>query len=201
MSFQAMAWAVKQNTKSPVSKLVLLMVANYADEKGEAYPSQDHLAKLCQCTRVSVNKHIKELERNNYLSIRKTKNGMFGYNTYTLNINYIKNIDNGLVNNINLVSKEYLYNTQDKLKPLFFDKFWKSCPRKIAKKKTQSVYNKLIKSKEVTEDYLIKTMNDYSVSVKDTELQFIVHPVTWLNQGRFDDKLEVKVKNKNWLAG
>ena len=36
MSFQAMAWAVKQNTKSPVSKLVLLMIANYADEKGEA---------------------------------------------------------------------------------------------------------------------------------------------------------------------
>ena len=73
-----MAWAVKQETKSPVSKLVLLMVANYADEKGESYPSQEHLAKLCQCTRVSVNRHIKELEKQGFLSIRKTKNGMFG---------------------------------------------------------------------------------------------------------------------------
>ena len=188
-----MAWAVKQDTKSPVSKLILLMIANYADANGEAYPSQEHLAKLCQCTRVSVNKHVKDLERNNFFTIRKTKNGMFGYNTYKLNI--------GLVKNIYLPSKESLLNTQDKLKPLFFDKFWESCPRKIAKKKTQSVYNKLVKSKEVSEDYLIKTMNDYSVSVKDTELQFIVHPVTWLNQGRFDDKIEVKEKNKNWLAG
>tara|TARA_R110000787_G_scaffold117540_3_gene228221 strand:- start:261 stop:842 length:582 start_codon:yes stop_codon:yes gene_type:complete len=193
MSFQAMAWAVKQDTKSPVSKLILLMIANYADANGEAYPSQEHLAKLCQCTRVSVNKHVKDLERNNFFTIRKTKNGMFGYNTYKLNI--------GLVKNIYLPSKESLLNTQDKLKPLFFDKFWESCPRKIAKKKTEEIYTKLLKSKEVTEEYLIKTMGDYNKSVKDTEMQFIVHPVTWLNQGRFDDKLEVKVKNKNWLAG
>ncbi|HAI38141.1 MAG TPA: helix-turn-helix domain-containing protein, partial [Maribacter sp.] len=33
MSFQAMAWAVKQETDSPLSKLILLMIANYADEK------------------------------------------------------------------------------------------------------------------------------------------------------------------------
>jgi hypothetical protein len=200
MSFQAMAWAVKQDTKSPVSKLVLLMVANYADEKGEAYPSQDHLAKLCQCTRVSVNKHIKELERSNYLSIRKTKNGMFGYNTYTLNIDYVKNIDNGLVNNINLVSKEYLYNTQDIQNSLFED-FWINCPRKIAKKKTKNIYNNLIKKKEVTQNILITAMERYSASVKNTEISFIVHPATWLNQGRWEDKIEVKEKNKNWLAG
>mgnify|MGYP003625730742 len=44
-------------------------------------------------------------------------------------------------------------------------------------------------------------MDRYSDSVKDTETAFIVHPVTWLNQGRWEDKIEVKVKNKNWLAG
>ncbi len=192
MSFQAMAWAVKQDTKSPVSKLVLLMVANYADEKGEAYPSQDHLAKLCQCTRVSVNKHIKELERSNYLSIRKTKNGMFGYNTYKLNMD--------IVNNINIASKESLYNTQDIHNSLFED-FWINCPRKIAKKKTKSIYNNLIKKKEVTQNILITAMERYSVSVKNTETAFIVHPATWLNQGRWEDKIEVKQKNRNWLAG
>ena len=200
MSFQAMAWAVKQDTKSPVSKLVLLMIANYADEKGEAYPSQDHLAKLCQCTRVSVNKHVKDLERGKYLSIRKTKNGMFGYNTYTLNLGLVNNIDKGLVNNINLVSKEYLYNTQDIQNSLFED-FWKNCPRKIAKKKTKSIYNNLIKKKEVTQNILITAMERYSESVKNTEIPFIVHPATWLNQGRWEDKIEVKEKNKNWLAG
>ena len=195
-----MAWAVKQDTKSPVAKLVLLMICNYADEKGQAYPSQEHLAKLCQCTRVSVNKHIKDLERANFLSIRKTKNGMFGYNLYVLNMGSVKNINKGSVNNFNLLSKESLHNTQD-IQNNLFEQFWEKCPRKIAKKKTQSIYNRLIKNKEVTEDYLIRTMNDYNLSVKNTDMKFIVHPVTWLNQGRFDDKIEVKKKNKNWLAG
>ena len=200
MSFSAMAWAVKQDTKSPVAKLVLLMICNYADEKGQAYPSQEHLAKLCQCTRVSVNKHIKDLERANFLSIRKTKNGMFGYNLYILNMGSVKNIDKGSVNNVYITSKESLHYTQD-IQNNLFEQFWEKCPRKIAKKKTQSIYNRLIKNKEVTEDYLIRTMNDYNLSVKNTDMKFIVHPVTWLNQGRFDDKIEVKKKNKNWLAG
>jgi len=193
MSFQAMAWAVKQDTKSPVSKLVLLMVANYANEKGESYPSQDHLAKLCQCTRVSVNKHIKDLEKNNFLSIRKTKNGMFGYNTYTLNM--------GSVNNFNIASKESLHNTQDIQITSYFEKFWDKVPRKIAKKKCQKIYNNLVKSKEVTEDELISSMERYAESVKDTDMPFICHATTWLNQGRWEDTIEVKVKNKNWLAG
>jgi len=193
MSFEALAWGVKKSADSSLSKLILLMICNYANEKGEAYPSQEHLAKLCQCSRRSVVRHIQKLEKDKFISIRKEKNGAYGFNLYKLNI--------GLTPDWHLVNDRVAHNTQDKLKPLFFDKFWESCPRKIAKKKTQSIYNKLVKSKEVSEDYLIKTMNDYSVSVKDTELQFIVHPVTWLNQGRFDDKLEVKVKNKNWLAG
>ena len=193
MSFQAMAWAVKQETKSPVSKLILLMIANYADERGEAYPSQDHLAKLCQCTRVSVNKHIKDLERKNFLSIRKTKNGMFGYNTYKLN--------DGFVNKINIPYKESLHNTQDILISSDFEIFWEKCPRKIAKKKTESIYGKILKQKQSTEQDLINAMKDYAKSVEDVEMQYIVHPVTWLNQGRWEDKIEIKIKNKNWLAG
>ena len=193
MSFQAMAWAVKQETKSPVSKLILLMIANYADEKGEAYPSQDHLAKLCQCTRVSVNKHIKDLERKAFLSIRKTKNGMFGYNTYKLN--------DGFVNKINIPYKESLHNTQDKHISLDFDKFWKECPRKVGKKKVKAIYNTLIRKKEVTKKELISSMARYAESVKNTDMPFICHASTWLNQGRWEDTIEIKVKNKNWLAG
>ncbi len=188
-----MAWAVKQETDSPLSKLILLMIANYADEKGEAYPSQIHLAKLCQCTRISVNKHIKVLERNNFITIKKTRGGMYAYNTYHLNM--------GLVNNINLVSKESLPNTQDK-QINKFDEFWALCPRKIAKKKTKLIYNKILKDKEVSEYALIKGMEQYKKSVDGTDVQFIVHPTTWLNQGRWEDEIITKHKhNKNWLAG
>ena len=193
MSFEALAWGVKQNTNSSISKLVLLMICNYANEKGEAYPSQEHLAKLCQCSRISVTRHIKELQKSNYLSIRKEKNGAYGFNLYILNMGY--------------VSERYLtgiteiQNTQDIQITSKFDKFWEKLPRKIAKKKCEKIYNNLVKSKEVSEDELIGAMERYAESVKHTDDKFVAHASSWLNAGRWTDTIEVKVKNKNWLAG
>ena len=193
MSFEALAWGVKQNTNSSISKLVLLMICNYANEKGEAYPSQEHLAQLCQCSRISVTRHIKELQKSNYLSIRKEKNGAYGFNLYILNMGY--------------VSERYLtgiteiQNTQDIQITSKFDKFWEKLPRKIAKKKCEKIYNNLVKSKEVSEDELIGAMERYAESVKHTDDKFVAHASSWLNAGRWTDTIEVKVKNKNWLAG
>jgi len=193
MSFEALAWGVKQSPKNPISKLVLLMICNYANEKGEAYPSQEHLAKLCQCSKRSVVRHIQELEKQNFISIRKEKNGAYGFNLYKLNI--------GLVPDMHLASARVAHNTQDKHITSKFEIFWDKVPRKIAKKKCKSIYNNLVKSKEVSEDDLISAMERYAESVKHTSPAFIVHGATWLNQGRWEDKIEVKVKNKNWLAG
>ena len=193
MSFEALAWGVKKSADSSLSKLILLMICNYANEKGEAYPSQEHLAKLCQCSKRSVVRHIQELENQNFISIRKEKNGAYGFNVYKLNM--------GLVPNMHLASDRVAHNTQDIQITSKFDKFWEKVPRKIAKKKCQKIYNNLVKSKEVSEDRLISAMERYAESVKNTETAFIVHGATWLNQGRWEDKIEVKVKNKNWLAG
>ena len=193
MSFEALAWGVKKTADSSLSKLILLMICNYANEKGEAYPSQEHLAKLCQCSKRSVIRHIQELEKQNFISIKKEKNGAYGFNVYKLNM--------GLVPNMHLASDRVAHNTQDIQITSKFDKFWEKVPRKIAKKKCQKIYNSLVKSKEVSEDRLISAMERYAESVKNTETAFIVHGATWLNQGRWEDKIEVKVKNKNWLAG
>ena len=201
MSFQAMAWGVKQDTNSSISKLVLLMICNYANEKGEAYPSQEHLAQLCQCSRISVTRHIKDLQQSNFISIRKEKNGAYGFNLYVLNMGYVSESNKPLVSERDLVGIREIHNTQDKLKPLFFDKFWAKVPRKIGKKKCEKIYNSLVKKKEVSEDMLISAMERYAESVKHTDDKFIAHASSWLNAGRWEDTIEVKVKNKNWLAG
>jgi len=61
MSFQAMAWAIKQ--KAPTKpKFVLLVLANYADDRGVAWPSLATLTKdtgikrstLIECTKKLV---------------------------------------------------------------------------------------------------------------------------------------------------
>ena len=44
-------------------------------------------------------------------------------------------------------------------------------------------------------------MERYAESVKHTDDKFVAHASSWLNAGRWTDTIEVKVKNKNWLAG
>ena len=206
MSFQAMAWGVKQETNNPISKLLLLMICNYADEKGRAYPSQEHLAKLCQCSRMSIVRHIKELEKDKFITISKERNGAFGYNLYTLNMNYVTESYKANVTESYIASNRELHNTQDIHKNIYsskFEDFWDKVPRKIGKKKAKSIYERLVKSNEVSEDVLIDAMDNYSKSVKNTDTKFIAHPSSWLNAGRWSDEIEIndnKEKFKeNWL--
>ena len=161
MSFEALAWGVRQSPKNPISKLVLLMICNYANDK--------------------------------FISIRKEKNGAFGFNLYTLNMGYMTQSQ--------LAHDRESDNTQDIQITSHFDEFWSKCPRKIGKKKVRTLYNNLIRKKEVTEQELIDGMTRYAESVKNTETAFIVHPSTFLAQGRWEDDLGVKQKNKNFLLG
>ena len=84
MSFQSMAWAVKQNTKNSISKLILLMLANYADEEHACYPSITHIAELCHCSERSVKRHIKDLLIIGYIKIGKIKGRVNNCNIYIL---------------------------------------------------------------------------------------------------------------------
>ena len=84
MSFQSMAWAVKQNTKNSISKLILLMLANYADEEHACYPSITHIAELCHCSERSVKRHIKDLRIRGYIKIGKIKGRVNNCNRYIL---------------------------------------------------------------------------------------------------------------------
>ena len=46
MSFDAMAMVVNVEDVSPVNKLILLLLANYADDNNRCYPSYEKIAKL-----------------------------------------------------------------------------------------------------------------------------------------------------------
>ena len=187
-----MAWAVKQKTRSSKAKLILLMIANYADENGKAYPSQAHIAKICICSVRSVIRHIQELSDDNFIVIKKEKNNAYGYNSYILQM--------GLMPKWHMEDAKIADNTQV-IQINRFDEFWKIAPRKIAKKKAKSLYSNIIKKGEATEQQLISGMERYAESVKGTDPKFIVHPTTLLNQGRWDDEIDEKKKNSNFLLG
>src|SRR5262245_13736901 len=62
MSWQAINWAVEQNTGSSHSKLLLLLLANRADENGICWPSQISLAGQAQQSDDTVQLNLKSME-------------------------------------------------------------------------------------------------------------------------------------------
>jgi len=71
-----------------------------------------------------------------------------------------------------------------------FDLFWNSCPRKVGKKKAKAEYERIVKKGEATEEQLIEGMKNYAEMVKGKDQSYVVHPLTWLNQGRWDDEVQ-----------
>ena len=71
MSFTAMAWASKQKVKSSSQKLVLLMLANYADDQDKCWPSKQTLADMCCMSKSGICKTIAQLESGGFLVIEK----------------------------------------------------------------------------------------------------------------------------------
>lgn len=91
MSFQAMAWAVKQTPSGSKEKFVLLMLANYAsNENGDCHPSLGEICDTTLLSRDSVIRAIKSLEEEGYLSIEKKRVGRVNLpNSYSLNLHRV----------------------------------------------------------------------------------------------------------------
>ena len=62
MSFQAMAWAIKQPLQT-YDKMVLLMLSNYADSQGKCWPSLAKLADECGMSQSQIRKCVAKLEK------------------------------------------------------------------------------------------------------------------------------------------
>ena len=62
MSIQAVAWALKLTIRPAAVKLLLISIANYADDKGVAWPSKSTLAKDCSIDKSGVCRHLLTLQ-------------------------------------------------------------------------------------------------------------------------------------------
>ena len=71
MSITAMSWAKKQRTGSATRKLVLLTIADYADEDGVAWPAQKTIARESELADRSIRRALADLEKANLLRREK----------------------------------------------------------------------------------------------------------------------------------
>ena len=70
MSVRAMAWAWIQQISGP-EKLVLMALADHADEDGICWPGNAHIARKCNLSQRSVQRHIKNLIDNGYMTAHR----------------------------------------------------------------------------------------------------------------------------------
>jgi biotin operon repressor len=90
MSFSMMAKAKPIKTGNSGRKLVLMMLADIADDAGRCFPSYQHIAEVCEMSRRSVITHISKLVEVNLLNVthRKSKGEMLNSsNIYQLTLN------------------------------------------------------------------------------------------------------------------
>ncbi|WP_354141381.1 helix-turn-helix domain-containing protein [Bradyrhizobium sp. LB11.1] len=71
MSWQATAWAMRQRVKPPARKLLLLVLATYADKHGICWPSQETLADDAGMSLDTIQRHTKKLKHGGLLSITR----------------------------------------------------------------------------------------------------------------------------------
>ena len=68
MSIQAVAWAISQRVGSPTGKVLLMCLANYANEKGECWPSQKTISREAELSERSTRDWLQKLEAQGFIS-------------------------------------------------------------------------------------------------------------------------------------
>ena len=74
-----MAWASKQKTGSGTRKLILLMLADRAGDDNKCYPSQKRLSEDCELSRETINRSIKQLEKDKQGELEQKNRPQIGY--------------------------------------------------------------------------------------------------------------------------
>ena len=195
MSIQALSWSIKQQTSNPTTKLVLILLANYCDEKHSCYPSEKHLANLVGVSDRTIRRCLKELVDKKIISVQAREG--------TSN-RYFVRVDTS----VQTVRTPTTNNTKDKTKDKYtddFEKFWNLYPRKVNKYATLQKFKVVLKNYDL--DKLLKATFNFAQQTKidKTEEKFIPHATTWLSQKRYKDfegSIKItKMKSANQIAG
>ncbi|MDT3281661.1 helix-turn-helix domain-containing protein [Shewanella scandinavica] len=89
MSMELMVKAMKAKVGNPLRKLVLIKLADNANDNGECWPSHQHIADQCEIGHSTVRKHIAALVDMGFVTIKNRKGPKGNLtNIYTISICY-----------------------------------------------------------------------------------------------------------------
>lgn len=178
-----MTWALAQTFSDPAEKLLLVILANYADQKGRCAPTVATLAR-----EVGIDKPETVTRLNNLLDS--------GFITITPR-------GGNLTSVIGLVSAKKTLPPPAPPAPRTKPKkvtvrltgkaldIYAEYPRKVGREKALSAIN--VALKKVKADDLLAKVKEYAQAVAQwpaSEKQYVPNPATWFNQGRWEDDPE-----------
>jgi hypothetical protein len=72
-----------------------------------------------------------------------------------------------------------------------FEEFWMLYPRKVAKASAKKAWQKLTEEQQLLAAKALDNHCQYW-KLKETAIEFIPHPATWINQERWEDELIIE---------
>lgn len=188
--------ACEAKTGDALAKLVLISLANRADNNGECYPSLERIAEDCETTKMSVTRKLKLLEAKGFITrINRTVDGLKSSNLYRLpdvtHGYHVVTDGYGGSNTVlqGVVTESYIKHPLETPKETEranqFDAWWSIYPKKKDKKTARQRFMKL------TEKALTACLADnLKARYKDTDSQFIPMPSTYLSKERWEDEID-----------
>ena len=214
MSFQAMAWAVKQQLPTN-EKFILIMLANYAsNDEGECFPSTETLMRETALARTTVRKCLHSLQTKGYISAHERwSNGRQLSNSYQMAMGWGEGSPHdhrgsprdrggsphdppgGRHTTPNL-SEEPINQPKKALPPKFdeaeltfdFEIFWAAYPKRSSNPKQPALKSYLKARKEgASKEIILAGAMAYSKTRAGKETEYTAMAATWLNQKRWED--------------
>ncbi len=196
MSLEAYRDVWEHSKAKGTARLILLALADHADENGVAWPSLSRLAKYVNVSKENVCRNISRLIKMGELSRVGTvpsKQGKPG-TKYKIEmvrrrtINKAKWCGEDVLNGAEAhhepsiePSLSLSYREQHQNDEKSFDEFWQKYPLKVGKGAARKSYLKA--TKKTSHEKIMDGLSRY-----DPDPNFICHPSTWLNQERWDDE-------------
>jgi hypothetical protein len=220
MSMLLMVKAMQSKVGNPLRKLVLLKLADNANDQGECWPSYQYIADQCEMSKRSVMAHIDALIEAGFLRKELRIGGEKGNksNLYTLrmpsagdSLGVVKQIHPPSAGAATPPSAGAAPRTSHSLESVNesnnvdsgestvdfvsvqFDRFWRNYPTKKAKKPAESAFRSLVKGKKESQVrfYVDMILNYHLDCIDRGELgSTALHAATLINQQRWKDNPE-----------
>lgn len=202
MSITAIAWALGVTTGSPLSKLLLIKLADNANDLGRAWPSLKTIMRQTEMSERAVREHLRKLEAAG-LVLREERfhEGVQLPSVYhmlmpDLPVPGTNSPTGGALDAPRVgrqvptepsTSKPSLVN-QDSLTGVRgeFEEWYKLFPRRVGKAAAERAYTKARNTTSAAA--LLDGLMRYIHECQGREHQYIAHPATWLNAGRWADE-------------